>query len=86
MATSVFAQRDHRRSEQHADGVQIVGGTRHNVARAIALKAGVAEDAQAREAVVALIELTSRQQRPSLFSEKKLLHSIDYDNCRGIPA
>ena len=44
------------RTEQHADGVEIVGGAGHDVAGAVALVVGVGEALQVLEQVVAQIE------------------------------
>ena len=46
-----------RWTEQHANGVQVVGRPRHNVAGAMALVVGVAQVFQAGEKIVAEIEL-----------------------------
>src|SRR5215469_7763308 len=46
-----------RGSEQHANGIQVVGGARHNVAGAMALIVRVAETLEVGEEVVAEIEL-----------------------------
>ena len=46
-----------RRAEQHANGVQVVGRARHNVAGAVTLVVGVAQVFQTREKIVAQVEL-----------------------------
>ena len=46
-----------RGAKQHADRVQIVGGARHDVARAMALVVGIRQAFEAREKIVAQVEL-----------------------------
>ena len=44
------------RSEEHADGVQVVGGAGHDVARAVALVVGVGQAFEPGEEIVAKVE------------------------------
>ena len=56
MSTAVLSRVHDRRTQQFADRVQIVGGARHNVARAVAQIIGVAETFEAGEQVIAQVE------------------------------
>ena len=65
------------RAEQHPDRIQIVGGARHNVARAVALVIGVGEALEVREQIVAQIELDIAGNADDHPARQKLKNSLD---------
>ena len=75
------------RAEQHADGIQVVGGARHDVARAVALVVGVGEALQVREEIVAQVEFDVAGDADDHPARQKLEDSLDQsdgDDQQGI--
>src|SRR5208337_1322948 len=64
------------RAEQHPDRVQVVGGARHNVARAIALVVGIGEAFEVREQIVAQVELDIARDADDHIARQKLEDSL----------
>src|SRR5580704_15408650 len=65
------------RAEQHADGVEIVGSARHDVAGAVPLIVGVRQALEVREQVVAQIEFDIARDSDDHPARQKLEDALD---------